>query len=180
MTSKQLDRRLAAVKILLCDVDGVLTDATVSVGGPLEIKRFNVRDGIGLRLLMAEGIRVAWVSARRSTATTRRARELGIDFLHQQERDKGPGAKTRAVEGVLTRAGFDWNEACYVGDDIVDLGSLARAHVAVAVANAIPEVKARAHFVTRAAGGGGAVREVVERLLKARGRWATILSEYAA
>jgi 3-deoxy-D-manno-octulosonate 8-phosphate phosphatase (KDO 8-P phosphatase) len=164
------------VKLFLCDVDGVLTDATVLVdsrGG--EAKAFSIRDGLGLVALRRAGIRVGWVSSRPSPATRRRARELKVDFLVQQK-----GRKVAAIERLLARCGLTWDDVCYAGDDLVDLGPLQRAGVAVAVADAAPEVRAVAHAVTQASGGHGAVREIAEWILKAQQKWNNIVADYAA
>ncbi len=170
-----LDTRLKRIKLLLCDVDGVLTDGTVFIGAAGEFKPFNIRDGLGLVLLRRAGLKTGWVSARPSAATRRRARELKIDFLVEQNDRTG---KVAAVESLLARTRLDWNEVCFVGDDIVDLGPLRRAGLAVAVANAVPEAKAAAHLVTRAAGGRGAVREIVELILKAQKKWNGFVAHY--
>jgi len=170
-----LKRKLARIKLFLCDVDGVLTDGSIFIGGEREFKRFNIRDGLGLVLARRAGLKVGWVSARPSAATTMRAKELKIDFLIQQG-DKL--SKTGAVEGLLAREKLDWSEVCFVGDDVVDLGPLARAGLGVAVADARPEAKAAADFVTRAAGGRGAVREAVEMVLQAQGKWKPIIAVY--
>jgi len=167
--------RLKRVRILLCDVDGVLTDASVFIGGAREVKRFNIQDGLGLVLLRRAGIKVGWISSRPSPATRLRAEELKIDFLVQQK-----NGKVAAVERILARAGFTWAQVCYMGDDVVDLGALKRAGLAVAVANSVAEVRTAAHYVTKAKGGCGAVREVVEMILKARNRWAGLIAGYAA
>jgi len=162
------------VKLFLCDVDGVLTDGTVLMGNGVESKRFNIRDGLGLRILQKEGIRVGWISRRTSTATAQRAQDLKIDFLHQ-----GDGSKVVAVEAILAETRLTWADVCYVGDDIVDLSVMKRAGVAVAVADSIPEVKRMADHVTRTAGGHGAVREVVELILKAQNKWRRLIQEYS-
>ena len=173
--SKSLNAALKHIRLLLCDVDGVLTDASVFIGGREEVKQFNIQDGLGLVNLRRQGLKVGWISSRPSPATTRRARELKIDFLRQEK-----GSKVSAVESLLAQTGFRWDEVCYVGDDIVDLGALKRAGVAVAVANGVAEARALADYVTRAGGGRGAVREVVELILKAQNKWARIVAEYAA
>ncbi len=170
-----LNAAFKRIRLLLCDVDGVLTDASVFIGGTQEMKRFNIRDGLGLVRLRRAGLKVGWISGRPSPATTRRARELKIDFLRQ-----GKGSKVCAVESLLAQTGFRWDEVCYMGDDIIDLGVLKRAGVAVAVANGVAEARAAADYVTRASGGHGAVREVVELILKAQNKWARIVAEYAA
>jgi 3-deoxy-D-manno-octulosonate 8-phosphate phosphatase (KDO 8-P phosphatase) len=175
-SSSTLKTRLSQIKLFLCDVDGVMTDGAVFIGGAREIKRFNIRDGLGLIFLHRAGFKVAWVSARPSPVTEARAAELGIDFLVQQGDRTG---KTGAVEKLLRRTKLDWDAVCFVGDDVVDLGPLWRAGFAVAVADARPEVKAAAHYVTRAPGGHGAIREVVEMILKAQGRWDSIVAHYA-
>ncbi len=170
-----LDAALKRVRLLLCDVDGVLTDASVFIGGAEEVKRFNIQDGLGLVALRREGLKVGWVSSRPSPATARRAKELKIDFLRQEK-----GSKVRSVESLLAQTGCRWDQVCYVGDDIVDLGVLKRAGVAVAVANGVAEARAAADYVTRACGGHGAVREVVELILKAQNKWERIVAEHAA
>lgn len=169
----RLAAKLAKVRLFLCDVDGVLTDGTVEIGLSSETKRFNIQDGLGMVLLKKEGIPVGWVSNRPSPATTLRAEELKIDFLCQLK-----GGKVAAVETLLKTAGCGWDEILYMGDDVVDLGVLRRAGVAVAVANAIPEAKAEADYVTRLAGGHGAVRETIELILRAQGRWQRIVDSY--
>jgi 3-deoxy-D-manno-octulosonate 8-phosphate phosphatase (KDO 8-P phosphatase) len=174
--SSQLHSRFKRIKLLLCDVDGVLTDGSVFIGGAGEFKLFNIQDGFGLVLLRRAGLKIGWVSARPSAATALRARELKINFLIQQ---KDRYSKVAAVEKLLAQEKLSWDAVCYVGDDIVDLGPLQRAGVAVAVANAVREAKAAAHLVTRAAGGRGAVREVVEMILKAQGKWGSFVAHYA-
>ena len=173
--SKQHATRLRRIKLFLCDVDGVMTDGAVFIGGAREIKRFNIRDGLGLIFLRRAGLKVGWVSARPSPVTEARAAELGIDFLIQQGDRIG---KTGAVEKLLRRIRLGWDAVCFVGDDVVDLGPLRRAGFAVAVADARPEVKAAADYVTRAPGGHGAIREVAEMILQAQGKWDSIIAHY--
>ena len=170
-----LHARLAKVKLFLCDVDGVLTNGTVLIGDGKEYKSFSIQDGLGMLLLQRHGIKVGWVSNRASPATRQRSEELKMDFLFQAK-----GSKVSAIESILATAGVGWEEVCFMGDDVVDLGALKRAGVAVAVANAIAEVKAVAHYVTRAAGGQGAVREVVTLLLQSQNKWAQIIREHSA
>jgi len=170
--SADLQARLAQVKLLLCDVDGILTDASVYVGEPGEYKRFNVRDGLGIALWRREGFPVGWVSARPSASTSVRAKELNVDYLIQQR-----GSKVQAIETILTEVRLGWEAVCYMGDDIVDLGPLDRAGVSVCVPPGHPEALARADYVTTVAGGQGAVREVIELIFRAQGRWDRILKE---
>jgi 3-deoxy-D-manno-octulosonate 8-phosphate phosphatase (KDO 8-P phosphatase) len=168
------------VRLLALDVDGVLTDNGIylgPIGGQrVELKRFDIQDGLGLGLLRGGPIEVAWVSARFSEATTLRAEELRIPILIQDSR----GRKVPAIEGVLAERGLDWMEVAFVGDDLADLGVMERVGLPIAVANAVPEVKAVAHWVTSKPGGHGAVREVVESLLAARGEWHEAVGRYRA
>src|SRR6185369_7429203 len=174
--SPQLRKRLANVKLFLCDVDGVLTDGSIFIGGDKEFKRFNIRDGLGLVLARRAGLKIGWVSARPSAATRLRADELKIHCLVQQN-DRT--SKTAAIEQLLTQEKMNWNDVCFVGDDIVDLGPLKRAGFAVAVGDGVAEAKAAAHLVTQAAGGRGAVREVVELILRAQGKWSPFVEHYS-
>lgn len=166
------------VRLLGLDVDGVLTDNGVYLGPvsgqTLELKRFDIQDGLGLMLLRMADIPVVWLSGRSSEATTVRARELRVDELLQVP---GP-RKLEAFAGVLEARDVPWEDAAFVGDDLADLMVMRRVGLPIAVANAVAEVKAVAAFTTRAAGGHGAVREVVETLLKARGEWSGILDRY--
>ena len=170
-----LQPKLARIRLLLCDVDGVLTDGSVWMGNGVETKRFHIRDGLGLRILQKQGVKVGWISRRSSPATSARAADLKIDFLHQGDEDK-----VSVVEGLLAAQGLDWKAVCFVGDDILDLGVLKRAGVSVAVADAVAEVRRAVEYVTREAGGRGAVREVVEMILRAQGRWDVVVKEYAS
>jgi len=147
----------------------------VFIGGEREFKRFNIRDGLGMVLARRAGLKVGWVSARPSLATKMRAKELKIDFLVQQG-DKL--SKTGAVEKLLAREKLDWSEVCFVGDDVVDLGPMSRAGLGVAVGDARPEAKTAADFVTSAAGGRGAVRETIEMILQAQGKWEPVIAVY--
>jgi 3-deoxy-D-manno-octulosonate 8-phosphate phosphatase (KDO 8-P phosphatase) len=170
---KTLAAKLAKVKIFLCDVDGVLTDGTVTIGGGNEYKRFFIQDGLGILFLKRNGIKVGWVSARPSQVTQQRAAELKIDYLHQED-----VLKVKAVDNLLKKAGFSWEEASYMGDDIVDIGVIQRAGVGIAVANAIQEAKDMADYVTRAPGGQGAVREVARMILDAQNKWKPLVEHY--
>jgi len=166
------------IRLLALDVDGVLTDNGIFVGPvdgqPVELKRFDIQDGLGQVLMRTAGIPVVWVSGRHSEATTVRARELRIEEVLQV----GGPEKLDAFGALLARRGIAWEDVAFVGDDLADLQVLRRVGLPVAVANAVEEVKAVAKYVTRAPGGHGAVREVVEVLLKARGRWPELLERY--
>ncbi|HSY09938.1 MAG TPA: HAD hydrolase family protein [Candidatus Dormibacteraeota bacterium] len=167
---------MARIKLFLCDVDGVLTDGSIFIGGEREFKRFNIRDGLGLVLARRAGLKIGWISARPSAATELRAQELKIDFLVQQSDRLG---KAGAIEKLLAQEKLSWNDVCFIGDDIVDLGPLKRAGFSVAVADGVAEAKVAAHFVTRAAGGHGAVREVAEMILRAQGKWDAFVAHYS-
>jgi 3-deoxy-D-manno-octulosonate 8-phosphate phosphatase (KDO 8-P phosphatase) len=168
-------QRAARIKLFLCDVDGVLTDGSIFIGGEREFKRFNIRDGLGLVLARRAGLKIGWVSARPSEATKLRAEELKIHFLIQQG-DKT--TKSKAIEELLAKENLSWDEVCFVGDDVVDLGPLTKAGFAVAVGDGIAEAKSAAHYVTKNAGGRGAVREVVEMILSAQKKWDSIIAIY--
>jgi 3-deoxy-D-manno-octulosonate 8-phosphate phosphatase (KDO 8-P phosphatase) len=175
MSTPSLEQRLSSVRLFLCDVDGILTDTSVWMGSADEVKRFNIQDGLGLRLIQREGIKVGWVSNRPSFATTQRANDLKIDFLVQAH----DGNKVAAVEKILKQTGVPWENLCYMGDDIVDLGVLKRAGLSVAVPHAVSEAKQFSHYVTKTAGGEGAVREVIDLILKAQGKWEKLVAFFA-
>jgi 3-deoxy-D-manno-octulosonate 8-phosphate phosphatase (KDO 8-P phosphatase) len=170
--------KASRVRILALDVDGVLTDNGIWIGPVagerVELKRFDIQDGLGLRLLRTAGIPVIWLSGRHSEATAMRAEELRVDELLQVP---GPG-KLDALREVLSRRGVVWEDVAYVGDDLADLQVMRRVGLPIAVANAVPEIRAAADCVTSAPGGYGAVREIVDGLLKARGVWPEMLERY--
>ena len=174
--SSAFRQRAKRIKLFLCDVDGVLTDGSIFIGGEREFKRFNIRDGLGLVLARRAGLKVGWVSARPSLATKLRADELKIDFLVQQG---DATSKTAAIEILLVQEKLSWNDVCFVGDDIIDLGPLKRAGLAIAVGDGVAEAKAVAHYVTKADGGRGAVREAIELILRAQGKWAQFVGKYS-
>lgn len=176
-----IDPALACrIRLLALDVDGVLTDNAIYIGPVagerVELKRFDIQDGLGLGLLRGTSIAVAWVSGRLSEATALRAHELRIPTLIQ---DAG-ARKVPALEALMAEKGWEWSEVAFVGDDLADLPVLRRAGLPIAVRNAVPEVKAASRWVTSASGGHGAVREVVETLLRARGEWEAALAGYLA
>jgi len=174
-----IDPALAGrIKLLGLDVDGVLTNNSIYlglVGGQrVEFKQFDIQDGLAIGLARRMGLVVAWVSGRYSDATTLRATELRVDEVIQ---DKG-ARKVPAMTEMLLRRGIGWDEVAYVGDDLADLPVFRRVGLPIAVANAVDEAKALAHYRTAAAGGAGAVREVVEVLLRAQGRWDEAVKVY--
>jgi 3-deoxy-D-manno-octulosonate 8-phosphate phosphatase (KDO 8-P phosphatase) len=164
-------RRARKIRVLLMDVDGTMTPRVVCLqafpdGSVAEMKVFNAHDGAGIKLAGIMGIRTGLITGRDSPATSRRAREASMEFVVQ-----GQAKKLEAYKGILVRAGVTDEEVAYVGDDLPDLPLLARAGLAVAVGDAVPEVKRAAHYVTMARGGDGAIREVVELILKSQGKW---------
>ena len=168
--------RLENVKLLLLDVDGVLTDGRIiySSNGD-ELKSFHVRDGSALKFWQESGGRVAIVSGRTSPAVDRRAKELGINLLFQ-----GCGEKLPSFRRILSVTGFRPDQVCAIGDDLLDLPVLKNCGVPVAVADAPAEVKAVAAYVTTAVGGAGAVRETVEWIMNGQATWRGIVERLSA
>jgi 3-deoxy-D-manno-octulosonate 8-phosphate phosphatase (KDO 8-P phosphatase) len=165
-----LAARCLPIRLLVADVDGVLTAGGIAYGGGQEWKEFHVRDGSALKCWKQAGRRVALITGRTSAAVDVRAAELGVDLMYQ-----GAADKLAAFRRVLETTGLNPSEVCYIGDDLPDLPPLRRCGLAVAVADACPEVRADAHHVTRAAGGRGAVREAVELILRCQGEWAAVV-----
>jgi len=164
-------RRAKRIRLLLADVDGTMTNGGIHLlswpdGSVTEMKVYNGQDGVAMNLVRRAGIRTGMISGRESPAARQRARELHMDFVAEGIHEKLP-----AWEDILKRAGVPAEETAYVGDDLPDLVLLERAGLAIAVANAVPEVKRQAHYVTRAGGGDGAMREVAELILRAQGKW---------
>jgi 3-deoxy-D-manno-octulosonate 8-phosphate phosphatase (KDO 8-P phosphatase) len=178
--SAAVARRARRIRVLLADVDGVLTDGHVWLlsqldGTTLELKSFDAHDGAGLSILKLAGFRTGVITGRSSPAVTRRAAECGMEFVYQ-----GVPVKIPVYEEIVRRAGVHDEEVAYVGDDLPDIPVMKRVGLAVAVANATPEVKRAAHYTTARSGGNGAVREVVELLLKSQGRWEEMISQARA
>ena len=167
-------RRAQTIRLLILDVDGVLTDGRLYFDAKGEaLKVFHVRDGHGIKLAQRAGIEVALLSGRRSDAAYHRARELGINRFHEGLRDK-----VAVLEEIMAAMQIQASQVAMVGDDLVDLPIMGRAGLAVAVADAVPEVLAAAHWVTSLPGGRGAVREVCDLLFKAQGKWGEIVSPW--
>ncbi len=164
---------------MILDVDGVLTDGGIYLGAladgtRFELKRFEITDGLGVRLLQDAGIEVAVVTGRTSEAVRMRAAELGIAEVVQDPDAK----KLPAAEALRMRKGLEWSAVACLADDLADLPILCQVGLPVAVANAVPEVCAAARWQTQRPGGGGAVREFAEMLLKARGEWRHLIERY--
>ena len=165
----ELIERLAEVRLLALDVDGVLTDGGVVYGERGELQRFHVRDGQGLVWLADAGVALAWITGRGCAATERRARELGATLVARA------GPKEEALKGVQAELGVAPEHTLSMGDDLGDLGLARRSALFAAPADARPEVRRKAQIVTGAGGGAGAVREVCELILAAQGRWRPIV-----
>ncbi len=174
MTPSEIQERAARVKLLLMDCDGVLTDGRIWVleeGG--DQKAFSTRDGLGIEMLHRAGLRSGIISGRTSDAVERRARGLGMSFVRQ-----GCAEKRKAFFETLREADVTNAEVAFIGDDLNDIPLMLQSGLGVAVADAAPETRERAHYVTNARGGCGAVREVVELILKAQGRWDDLVKNY--
>ena len=174
MTNDTLAQRCAAIEVLLLDVDGVLTDGGIIYGDDgVELKKFHVRDGSALQIWHQAGGRSAVISGRSSRLVQVRAAELGIALVLQGARDKWP-----AYQRVLTEMSVRPQQVCFIGDDVPDLPILANCGLAIAVADACPEVRRDAHYVTHALGGRGAVRETVELILNCQQRWQAVVDVF--
>lgn len=172
---KKLFEIAKGIKLLIIDVDGVLTDGGITLDNEgNEFKTFHVRDGHGIKMLIRAGIIVAIITGRHSKVVERRARELGITEVYQKCYDKNV-----AFRHLIEKYSVDPKEVAYIGDDIVDISLLKGSGFSVAVADAADEAKAAAMMVTKNNGGRGAVREVCDFLLKAKGLWEGILDEYS-
>jgi 3-deoxy-D-manno-octulosonate 8-phosphate phosphatase (KDO 8-P phosphatase) len=164
--TENLDARMRRVKMLLLDVDGVMTDGGIILGpGEIEMKRFNTLDGMGITLARAAGLKVGILTGRSSEAVSKRAKELKIDEVQE-----GSNYKEKGYQEILKKYGLRDEEMAYVGDDVFDIPILKRAGFAVCVASGAEDAKKVSHYVTRRKGGDGAVREVVEMLLEKTGK----------
>jgi 3-deoxy-D-manno-octulosonate 8-phosphate phosphatase (KDO 8-P phosphatase) len=178
--SQALKKRAAQIEVLLMDVDGTMTDGGVTLLSQteeiaLEIKTFDAHDGQGLTLARTAGLRTGCITGRQSSALLRRAREMNMEFIYMKQPLKMP-----AYEEILQKAGASDASVAYVGDDLPDLPVMRRAGLAVAVGNAVPEVKQAAHYVTKASAGHGAIRETVELILKSKGIWKAMIDKARA
>ena len=166
--------RAKEIQLLLLDVDGVLTDGSITYGnGGAELKGFNIKDGFGIRLLREAGVEVGIITARRSEAVERRAQDLKLAHVYQ-----GVGNKIEAFAEILAAQKLIPQQVAYMGDDWLDLPLLSRVGLAATVADGVAEVKAVAHYVTRQAGGRGAVRELCELIIEAKGLRDELLARY--
>ena len=169
-----IDQQAARVRLILFDVDGVLTDGTLLLHADgSESKVFDIKDGTGIVWAQRLGLTVGFLSARSSAATTQRAAQLGITLVHQ-----GVASKLETYEQIADSLMLDDDEIAYMGDDILDLPVLARVGLATAPADAAADVLSRVHWVAKANGGAGAARELIELILRAQGLWDTVLATY--
>jgi 3-deoxy-D-manno-octulosonate 8-phosphate phosphatase (KDO 8-P phosphatase) len=180
LISPALKRRAAQIELILMDVDGTMTDGSVTLlsqadGTAFEIKSFDAHDGQGLTLAHAAGLRTGCITGRESPALLRRAQEMNMDFIYMKQPLKIP-----AYEEILRKAGLPDSAVAYLGDDLPDLPILHRAGLAVAVGDAVSEVKEAAHYTTKALAGHGAIREAVELILKAKGVWEEMIDKARA
>ena len=178
--SAAVKKRAAQIKVLLMDVDGTMTDGGVILlsqtdGSALEIKTFDAHDGQGLTLAHTAGLRTGCITGRESAALLRRAHEMKMEFIYMRQPLKMP-----AYEEILEKAGVSDSAVAYIGDDLPDIPLMRRAGLAVAVGNAVPEVKDAAHYTTKALAGHGAVRETVELILKCKGIWDAMIDKARA
>ena len=178
--SPALKKRAAQIKLLLMDVDGTMTDGSVTLlsqtdGTALEIKTFDAHDGQGLTLAQTAGLRTGCITGRESPALLRRAHEMKMEFVYMKQPVKMP-----AYEEILRKAGVSDFAVAYIGDDLPDIPLMRRAGLAIAVGDAVPEVKEAAHYTTRARAGRGAVRETVELILKSQGIWEATIDKARA
>jgi 3-deoxy-D-manno-octulosonate 8-phosphate phosphatase (KDO 8-P phosphatase) len=173
-----VNERAARVKLLLMDVDGVMTDGTLwnvpdGQGGFAETKGFDSQDGIALQWLSWHGIKTGVISGRVSPATEIRAKQCKMSYIYQGHIEKIP-----ILEEIMADAQIAADEIAYIGDDLTDVVVMRRVGLPIAVANARPDVKSAAHFITEARGGQGAVREAIEMILQAQGLWEQLLEKY--
>jgi 3-deoxy-D-manno-octulosonate 8-phosphate phosphatase (KDO 8-P phosphatase) len=173
-------KRAKEIKVFLMDVDGTITTGTVTLlsqsdGSALEIKTFDAHDGQGLSLAHTAGLRTGVITGRESPAMRRRARELNIEFVYEKQPHK-----IAAYEEILKKTGAAESEVAYLGDDLPDLTVMRRVGLAVAVGDAVTEVKQAAHYITKAIGGKGAARETVELILKSKGIWKQMIDKARA
>lgn len=178
--SPALKKRAAQISLILMDVDGTMTDGSVTLlsqndGSALEIKTFDAHDGQGLTLAQTAGLRTGCITGRESAALLRRAHEMKMEFIYMKQPVKMP-----AYEEILQKAGLSDSAVAFIGDDLPDIPLLRRVGLAVAVGDAVPEVKKVAHYTTKALAGRGAVREAIELVLKSKGIWEAMIDKARA
>ena len=173
-------KRAKQIKVVLMDVDGTITDGSVTLlsqpdGTAIEIKTFDAHDGQGMTLARTAGLQLGVITGRESAALRRRMKEMGVAFVYEKQPNKIP-----AFEEILAKAGVTEAQVAYLGDDLPDLTVMKRVGLAVAVGDAALEVKLAAHYITKANGGRGAARELIELILKAKGIWEEMIDKARA
>ena len=178
--SAALKKRASQIRLILMDVDGTMTDGSVTLlsqndGTALEIKTFDAHDGQGLTLAQTAGLRTGCITGRESAALLRRANEMKMEFIYMKQPVKMP-----AYEEIIQKAGLSDSAVAFIGDDLPDIPLLRRVGLAVAVGDAVPEVKKVAHYTTKALAGHGAIREAIELVLKSKGIWEAMIDKARA
>jgi 3-deoxy-D-manno-octulosonate 8-phosphate phosphatase (KDO 8-P phosphatase) len=169
-----IEKRAKKIKLLILDVDGVLTDGRIIYANSGdELKFFDVTDGMGLSLWSRAGLKSAILTAKESNIIPNRAKAMHIDKIYQNAL-----RKLEVFEKILAEFGVSPEEVCFIGDDVVDIPVLKRVGFAVSVPNAVPEAKKEAHYITKREGGRGAVREIIDMILKAQGKWDEVMKRY--
>ncbi len=162
------------IRLLVCDIDGVLTDGSIFIAdNGLEMRRFHVRDGLGIKLAQEQGLLIGVISGRCTRSATLRLHGLGIGHIMQGQKDKGVAMKL-----LCEQTGVTLQQAAFLGDDLIDLPAMMQCGYPMAVGDAVEEVRKVAQYVTRASGGRGAVREVIEHLLQAQNRWSKVVEKF--
>ena len=174
LETPDIDARAARIKLLVMDCDGVLTDGRLwLMADGDEQKAFHARDGQGISLCHHAGLKTGIITGRTSSAVERRAQDLKISYVRQQAKDK-----VKALDEILAEATVSADECAYIGDDVADIPVMQRVALAVAVADAVPETKQAAHYVTELKGGQGAVREVCDLILKSQEKWDDVMKRF--
>ncbi len=172
----KIEQRCGTIELILSDVDGVLTGGQIAYDNEgIETKQFHIRDGLGIKIWQRAGYRFGLITGRSSHIVKIRAAELGVELVRQTAEDKLPFAQE-----ILQNLGLEPHQTCYIGDDLPDLPVMRSVGLAVAVADACPELREAAHYVTQLAGGQGAVRETIEIILKAQRRWDDLIQRYTS
>ncbi len=174
MTHDSLQQAARRTKLILFDVDGVLTDGKIVMHADgTESKRFDIKDGTAIVWAMRLGITVGFLSARSSASTAQRAAQLGVTLVHQ-----GVASKLETYDQIVDELLLEHEQVAYMGDDVLDLPVLKRAGLSAAPADAVPDVRGRVHWVSRAGGGDGAARDLIELILKAQEKWDGLVAAY--
>ena len=174
ISNKDAKKRASKIKILIMDVDGVMTDGRIIINNKgTESKLFDVKDGHGIKMLITAGIKTAIITGRKSNVVKHRAKELGIHHIYQGAKDKG-----KTIDLLLKQASLPNDVAAYIGDDLIDIPAMKKVGLSFAVSDSVKEVLMEADIITKNRGGRGAVREVCEYILKSQGLWEKAINKY--